>query len=140
VFKNAALPEDVENLCDYLQGKSSFINIEYRLLDNEDNVIRNSAQSIKVELPGGIQRVEKTIPANARYIKITSPCINAGPVTISLLEKPFDTSYNFGAFKRGKKFTTQEMRQLKNKLVLNVKVDFYGDVTINKVLTINVRD
>jgi DGQHR domain-containing protein len=140
VFKKGELPEDVENLCDYLQGKSSYINIEYKLLDDEDNPIRNSSQSIKVELPGGIQRVEKSIPANARYIKITSPCINAGPVTVSLVEKPFDASYNFGAFKKGRVFSALEMRQLKNKIVLNVKVDFYGDVTINKVLTINVRD
>jgi hypothetical protein len=61
-------------------------------------------------------------------------------VTVSLVEKPFDAAYNFGAFKRGRVFTSQEMRQLKNKITLNVKVDFYGDVTINKVLTINVRD
>ena len=110
------------------------------MVDDEENEIRNSGRVIEVELPGGIQRIEKTIPANARYIKITSPCINAGPITISLKEKPFDSNYNFSSFKKGKKFTVEELRVLKERIALIVKVDFYGDVTINKDLIINVRD
>lgn len=140
VFKKKELPEDVESLSEYLQGKGSYLNIEYKLVDDEEREIRNSGQVIKVELPGGIQRIEKTIPAAARYIKITCPCINAGPITVSLKEKPFDPSFNFSSFKKGKRFTAQEIRELKKKITLNIKVDFYGDVTINKELTINVRD
>lgn len=140
VFKRGELPKNVENLSEYLQGKGSFLNIQYKLVDDEENEIRNSGDVIEVELPGGIQRIEKTIPANARYIKITSPCINAGPITIALKEKPFDLNYNFSSFKKGKIFTVEELRGLKERITLNVKVDFYGDVTINKELTINVRD
>jgi hypothetical protein len=73
-------------------------------------------------------------------VKITSPCTNAGPVTIALKEKPYDEAYNVTAFRRGKDFSLAELKVLKNKIILNIKVDFYGDVTIRKELTINVRD
>jgi len=139
VFRNGELPAGVETLTEYLQGKGSVLNIEYRLVDSEERPIRNSGGVIEVELPGGINKITKDIPSNARWIKITSTCINAGPVVISLKEKPFDSNYNFASFRKGKLFAIQELGA-KKKITLNIKVDFYGDVTISKELTINVRD
>lgn len=139
VFR-VGLPEGVDDICEYLQGKKSYLKIEYQLLDEEDRPIKGSINSINVELPGGIEKVAKDIPSNARHIKITSPCKNAGRVSISLKEKPFDEAYSFSVFKKGKDFTAGEVKALKNKIVLNIKVDFYGDVTIRKELTLNVRD
>jgi hypothetical protein len=134
------LPENVENICTYLQGKESYLNIEYKLVDEDDNIIRNSSKTIKAEIAAGIQRVEKNIPQNARYIKISTPCINIGQVSVSLQDKPFDVAYNYGSFKKGKLFTINELKQLKNKIALDVKVDYYGDVTFNKKIVLNVKD
>jgi hypothetical protein len=139
-FFRTGLPEGVEDICEYLQGKKSYIKLEYKLLDEEDRQIRGSGSSILVELPGGLEKIARDIPANARHVKITSPCTNAGPVTIALKEKPYDEAYNVTAFRRGKDFSLAELKVLKNKIILNIKVDFYGDVTIRKELTINVRD
>jgi DGQHR domain-containing protein len=139
VFRTG-LPEGVDDICQYLQGKKSYLKIEYQLVDDEDRRIKGSANSINIELPGGIEKVAKDIPTNARYIKITSPCKNAGRVSIALKERPYDEGYSFSVFKKGKDFTNNELKVLKNKIVLNLKVDFYGDVTIRKELTLNVRD
>jgi hypothetical protein len=140
IFRNGKLPENVENICTYLQGKESYLNIEYKLVDEDDNIIRNSSKTIKAEIAAGIQRVEKNIPQNARYIKISTPCINIGQVSVSLQDKPFDVAYNYGSFKKGKLFTINELKQLKNKIALDVKVDYYGDVTFNKKIVLNVKD
>ena len=139
VFRNGELPDGVETLTEYLQGKGSVLNIEYRLVDGDEQPIRNSGDVIKIELSGGIRNVTSNIPSNARWIKITSPCINAGPVAISLKEEPFNQNYNFSAFRKGKLFAIPEIGP-KKKITLNIKVDFYGDVAIEKELTINVRD
>lgn len=140
VFQSGSMPENVDNICELLQGALSFLQIEYKLVDEEGNPVRNSGGKIKLELPGGIEKRSENIPLNARYIKITSPSKNAGPVSISLKEKPFDDQYSFSEFKKGKVFQSNELKALKNKIVLNIKVDFYGDVTIRKELTLNVRD
>lgn len=140
IFSNGELPENVESICEYLQGAESYLKIEYKLLDEEDNPIRNSTNSFMLSLPGGLEKRAEDIPANARWIKITSPCTNSGPVAISLKDKPFDDNYSFNEFKRGKIFKPSELRSLKNKIVLNIKVDLYGDNTIKKELTLNVRD
>jgi DGQHR domain-containing protein len=140
VFANGELPENVGNLCEFLQGAESYLQIEYRLLDDEDNPIRNSGSKFQLTLPGGLERRSEDIPANARFIKISSPCTNIGPVSISLKDKPYDEEYSFAAFKTGKKFTKSELRSLRHKIVLNIKADLYGDNTIGKELTLNVRD
>lgn len=139
IFRNG-LPDGVNDLCEYLMGKNSFLRIEYQILDDSDRPIKGSNSFLQVDLSGGIEKVSKDIPANARHIKITSPCINAGRVSISLKEKPFDDGYSFSAFRKGRDFSRNELKVLKDKIVLNIKVDFYGDVTIRKELTLNVRD
>jgi len=140
VFADGSLPENVETVCELLQGAESFLKVEYKLLDDEDNPIRNSLNSFNLSLPGGLEKRAEDIPSNARWIKITSPCTNVGPVAISLKDKPFDERYSFKEFKGGRDFTANELRALKNKIVLNIKVDLYGDNTIKKELTLNVRD
>jgi hypothetical protein len=140
IFSNGELPENVGTVCEYLQGADSYLKVEYKLLDDEDNPIRNSASNFHLSLPGGLEKRAEDIPASARWVKISSPCTNAGPVAISLKDKPFDENYSFTEFKRGKIFKPQELRSLRNKIVLNIKVDLYGDNTIKKELTLNVRD
>ena len=138
VFGRGELPEGVESLCTYLQGQGAFLQLEYRLVDENDTPIRNSTQVLEIELSTTLRQI--VIPAKARYIKITSPCINVGPVHISLKSAPYDERYSFGAFKRGRVFPLQEMKQLKNKIELEVKADFYGELSLSKKLVINVRD
>ncbi len=139
VFRKG-LPTGVNDICEYLQGKNSILRVEYKLLDEENRPIKGSAEFLEVELPGGIEKISKQIPADARHIKITCPSTNAGPVSISLKEKPYAEEYNFSHFRKGRDFTKPELKALKDKIILNIKVDFYGDVTIKKELTINVRD
>ena len=140
IFANGKLPENVASICEYLQGANSYLKVEFKELDAENNPIRNSGGSFLLNLPGGLEKRAEDIPANARWVKITSPCTNVGPVAISLKDKPYDENYSFQEFKKGKKFQNTELRNLKNKIVLNIKADLYGDSTIKKELTLNVRD
>ena len=106
-------------------------------MDENDEVIPRSRQTIDLELSSGLEKVQKSLPGNARHLRITSPSANVGPVTIALNDKPYDETYSFNAFKgRGRLFPKTELRTLKNKVVLNIKAEFYGDNTIKKQLTL----
>jgi len=138
IFRNEELPEGIETLCTYLAGEGAYLNLEYRVVDDEDNLVRNSGQTVQIELTPSVKQIN--IPSNARNIRITSPCTNAGPVSISLKSAPYDSSYSFTHFKRGRLFPAAELKALKNKIELEIKVDFYGDNRKEKKLVLNVRD
>lgn len=140
IFADATLPNDVDDLCSYFAGQSAVLKIEYQLVDENDEIIPRTRQSIDLELSSGLEKIQKSLPVNARHIKITSPSANVGPVTIALNDKPYDETYSFNAFRgRGRLFPKVEVRTLKNKIVLNIKAEFYGDNTIKKQLTLTLN-
>lgn len=141
VFRLGNLPDEVPDICSYLQGTASYLDIEYKLVDDDDNVIPRSGQHLeRFELATGLPRFVKSIPKNARHIKITSPSVNIGQITVHLKDKPFDSDYHFTAFKKGRTFERNELKAFKNKINLEVKVEFYGAVTFVKNVTLNVTD
>lgn len=141
IFKAGKLPENVEDICSYLQGTGSYLDIEYKLVDDDDDVVPRSGHHLEpFELATGLPRFVKSIPKNARHIKITSPSINIGQITVHLKDKPFDSDYHFTAFKRGRTFSKNELKAFKNKINLEVKVEFYGAITFVKNVTLNVTD
>ena len=141
VFGDGALPANVDDLCSYFAGQSATLRIEYQLVDDADEILPRSKEAFDFELSGGLEKTARVIPSNARHIRISSPCANVGPVSIALNDKPYDESYSFSAFKgRGRLFPKPEIKVLKNKIVLNIKAEFYGDNTIKKQLTLNFND
>ncbi len=138
VFSDGNLPADVPNLCDYLQGKGSFLLIEYRLMGSDNQLIvkKNLNHVHKFYLAEGVQKSTLNVPRETRWIKITDPCTNVGPVEISRLGHKFVETYHFSSFKKGKIFEDKELRELKNALTLEIKADFYGDNSSPKQLTI----
>jgi hypothetical protein len=135
IFRKGTLPSNVDNLCEYFSGKEAHLKIEYQLLNEDGDKIPRSTQVMEIEL-SGVEKITKNLPSNARHIKITSPCNNVGPVSMALADKPFDVRYHLDAFKRGRVFEKNELKSLKNKLVLRIKADLYGDNTLQKQLTI----
>jgi hypothetical protein len=135
IFRKGTLPSNVDNLCEYFSGKEAHLKIEYQLLNEDGDKIPRSTQVMEIEL-SGVEKITKNLPSNARHIKITSPCNNVGPVSMALADKPFDLRYHLDAFKRGRVFEKNELKSLKNKLVLRIKADLYGDNTLQKQLTI----
>jgi hypothetical protein len=87
-------------------------------------------------LAEGVEKSTMSLPRETRWIKITSPCTNVGPLEISRLGHKFVEEYQFTAFKRGKKFEDKEVRDLKNAITLEIKADLYGDNSSRKQLTI----
>jgi len=140
IFSDGVLPPKVANVCEYLQGDESSLKVEYRLLDDDDKFIPNTAKTFELKLTGGLAKRVEDLPSKARWIKITSPCTNVGPVEITLKSDSFDEKYYFKEFKRGRIFKPQELSKLRHKIILNIKADFYGDNTIKKELQFNVRD
>jgi hypothetical protein len=141
IFKSGKLPENVVDICSYLQGTGSILDIEYKLVDDEDNIIPRSGYHLEpFELATGLPSFVKSIPRNARHIKITSPSVNIGQITVHLKDKPFDSSYHATAFKKGRTFEKNELKAFKDKINLEVKVEFYGARTFVKNITLNVRD
>jgi len=135
IFRKGSLPTNVENLCEYFSGKEAHLKVEYQLVDDNGDKIPKSTQVIEIEL-SGVEKITRNFPNNARQIKITSPCNNVGPVSMSLADKPYDVRYYLVAFKKGRIFEKTELKALKNKLVLRIKADLYGDNTLQKQLTI----
>jgi hypothetical protein len=135
IFTSGTLPENVDDLCDYLAGKNAYLKLEYQLVDENDEVIARSKESRQIEF-GGLTRIIESLPSNARYLRITSPCNNVGPVSIALADKPFDENFQFESFKKGRVLQKNELKILKNKIILKIKADFYGDRTIEKELLI----
>jgi hypothetical protein len=141
IFRSGELPENVIDICSYLQGTGSFLDIEYKLVDEDENIIPRSGHHLEpFELATGLPRFVKSIPKNARHIKITSPSINIGQITVHLKDKPFDSDYHYTAFKRGRTFSKPELKAFKDKINLEVKVEFYGAMTFVKNITLNVTD
>jgi hypothetical protein len=138
VFSDATLPDDVSSICDYLKGKGSYLQIDYKLIDSEGQLInrRNSNQTQKFLLAEGVEKSTLSLPKETRWIKISSPCTNVGPLEISRLGHKFVEEYQFPSFKRGKDFVDEELRSLKNSVTLEIKADLYGDNSSRKQLTI----
>jgi hypothetical protein len=138
IFSNGELPEDVDHICEYLQGKNSYLLIEYKLMNAEGELSqrRNPDHSNRFELSGGVEKSTVILPSNARWVRISSPCENVGPVEISRQGHKFDEHYQFPAFKRGREFDENELGKLKDSLTLEIKADLYGDNSIKKQLTL----
>ena len=99
----------------------------------------NTVPSIIVDLTGREKDI-LPLPANARYIKITSPCGNVGPVSIALDAQPFAENYNFDSFKKGRILEPNEIKTLKKKLGLKIRAEFYGDVAMQKQITFTFNE
>jgi len=138
VFSDGVLPEDVANICEYLKGKGSYLQVDYKLADSDGELItrRNSTQSKNFLLAEGVEKSTLQLPSDTRWIRITSPCTNVGPLEISRLGHKFVEEYQFASFKRGKTFLDEELRSLKNSLTLEIKADLYGDNSSRKQMTI----
>jgi hypothetical protein len=135
IFKSGKLPEDIDDLCEYLSGKNAHLTLEYVLVDDEDVKISRSNVTKQVDL-GGLARSIESLPANARFIKITNPCNNVGQVSIALAEKPFDENFHFESLKKGRVLQKNELKGLKNKILLKIRAELYGDRTFQKELLI----
>ncbi len=142
IFSDGALPNGVSSICDYLKGKGSYLQIEYKLVDSDGEFItrRNSDQIKKFLLAEGVEKSTLTLPKSTRWIRITSPCTNVGPIEISRLGHKFVEDYQFPSFKRGKEFADEELKALKNAITLEIKADLYGDNSSKKQLTIRFDD
>lgn len=141
VFRTGALPENVDDICSYLQGTGSYLEIEYKLVDEDGGIIPRSGHHLeRVDLATGLPTFVKSIPKNARHIKISSPSVNIGQITVHLKDKPFDSDYHFTVFKKGRTFEKNELKAFKDKINLVVKVEFYGAMTFVKNITLNVTD
>lgn len=139
LFKTASLPVGTKDICEYLRGKNAYLKIDYQLVDGENKIIPKSAQTLNIDL-GGREKDIVPLPGNARYIKITSPCSNVGPVSIALAAQPFDPKYHFDTFKKGRILEEAEIKQMKKKLGLKIRAEFYGDNVLPKELTITFND
>jgi len=140
IFADGSLPGDVSDICNYLQGKGTYLLIEYKLIGSNNQLIsrRSGEQSKHCELVGGVQTVPISLPRNTRWIKITSPCKNLGPVDISREGHKFDEEFHFTSFKRGKEFNDAQLRSLKDTIQLEVKADLYGNLSVKKKLKIKL--
>jgi hypothetical protein len=138
VFELGGFPEGVNNLCDYLQGKGSYLLIEYKLIGSDNELInrRTPDQSRKFNLAEGVKKSTVNLPRDTRWIKISSPCENIGPIEMSREGHKYVKDYQFASFKRGKRFEDKELRELKNALTLEIKAEIYGDNQLVKQLTI----
>jgi hypothetical protein len=138
VFSNGEMPSEVDHICEYLQGKNSYLLIEYKLIndDGELSQRRNPDHQNRFELSGGVEKSTVILPSNARWVRISSPCKNVGPVEISRQGHKFDERYQFPEFKRGRDFDEVEIEKLKESLTLEIKADLYGDNSIKKQLTL----
>ena len=138
IFSDGELPDGVSSLCEYLKGKSSYLLIEFKLIgpDNELVSKRNPNQSRNFLLAEGVEKSTLSLPRETRWIRITSPCTNVGPLEVSRLGHKFVEEYQFNSFKRGKRFEDKELRELKNAITLEIKADLYGDNSSRKQLTI----
>ena len=139
IFKSAVLPTGTKDICDYLRGKNAYLKVDYQLLDDKNKLIPKSGQTIIVDLTGREKDI-LPLPANARYIKITSPCGNVGPVSIALDAQPFAENYNFDSFKKGRILEPNEIKTLKKKLGLKIRAEFYGDVAMQKQITFTFNE
>ena len=139
IFKTGSLPASVKDMCDYLRGKNAYLKVDYQLVDDNNKIISKSAQTILVDLTGREKDVVP-LPANARHIKITSPCSNVGPVSIALDAQPFAENYNFDTFKKGRILEPSEIKSLKKKLGLRIRAEFYGDVAMQKQVTFTFNE
>lgn len=137
VFKDGKLPDGVPTMCDYLQGQASFLEVEYQEVTDQEKLVKGAKTIQRIELVGGVDRPQIRIPADCRSIKISSNCPNVGTVTIFRKDSPFDDEYSFSKFKRGRIFSQKELAKLKNKVVLDVKVELYGDNTRSRIVTLN---
>lgn len=137
VFIKGKLPEKVTDFCDYLSGSNAFLTLEYLCVDDSNEILPGSKQIIQIPLTGG-DKIVKELPVDARQIKITSPCKNVGPVEIKLADKPFAKEYDFSVFskKKGKLLEKAEIKQMKNKVVLKIRAELYGDNSLQKQLTL----
>ena len=142
MFSDASLPDDVSSVCDYLKGKGSYLQIDYKVINEEGDLVnrRNVNQSKKFLLAEGVEKSTLSVPKNTRWIRITSPCTNVGPLEISRLGHKFVEDYQFSSFKRGKTFEEEELRVLKNSITLEIKADLYGDNSSRKQLTVKFDD
>ena len=138
VFSNGEMPSEVDHICEYLQGKNSYLLIEYKLIndDGELSQRRSPDHQNRFELSGGVEKSTVILPSNARWVRISSPCKNVGPVEISRQGHKFDERYQFPEFKRGRDFDEVEIEKLKESLTLEIKADLYGDNSIKKQLTL----
>ena len=139
IFKVGTLPTGVKDICEYFRGKNAYLKVDYQLVDDKNKVIPKSSQSVNVDL-GGREKDILPLPSNARYIKITSPCSNVGPVSIALAAQPFDQKYHFETFKKGRILEPAEIKLVKKKLGLKIRAEFYGDNILPKELTITFND
>ena len=142
VFSDASLPDDVSSVCDYLKGKGSYLQIDYKVINEDGDLVnrRSVNQSKKFLLAEGVEKSTLSVPKNTRWIRITSPCTNVGPLEISRLGHKFVEDYQFSSFKRGKTFEEEELRVLKNSITLEIKADLYGDNSSRKQLTVKFDD
>lgn len=142
IFSDGVLPEDVSSICEYLKGKSSFLQIDYKVTNSDGELVtrRNSDQTKKFLLPEGVEKSTLSLPKNTRWIRITSPCTNVGPLEISRLGHKFVEEYQFASFKRGKTFLDEELRVLRNSITLEIKAELYGDNSSRKQLTLKFDD
>jgi len=138
VFESGEFPEGVNNLCDYLQGKGSYLLIEYKLIGSDNELInrRVAEQTRKFNLAEGVKKSTINLPRDTRWVKISSPCENVGPIEMSREGHKYVKEYQFSSFKRGKLFEDKELRELKNALTLEIKAEIYGDNQLVKQLTI----
>lgn len=142
IFSDGVLPEDVSSICEYLKGKGSFLQIDYKIIDSDGELVtrRNSNQSKKFLLAEGVEKSTLSLPKNTRWIRIASPCTNVGPLEMSRLGHKFVEDYQFASFKRGKTFLDEELRSLRNSITLEIKAELYGDNSSRKQLTIKFDD
>lgn len=138
IFSKGVLPEKVEDICNYLQGGQSYLQIYYKIADENGELITRGStnQFKKCDLVGGVATIPVTLPKETRWIKIISPCSNVGGVEISREGNKSDQNYHTAQLKRGKIFDNAELVKLKKILSLEIMADLYGGISISKKLKI----
>lgn len=137
VFAAGRLPENVTDIPSYLQGEECFLSVNYKLIDEHEELISRGAQSqVEICKLSGVRTIVMVLPRATRWIKINTPSKNYYGVEVSLEGDAYNPEYRLEKLKRGKAFTTAELVKLKKELTLEIKVDLYGGVVLQKKLKI----
>ena len=140
IFREGELPENVDSLVNYFLGEDAELEIEFRTIAEDGQVIKKQSEIRRLPLSGSIDYLKCDAPAGVRWVKISTPSKNVGKVTIALEVRPYDDEYSQTSFRKGKKFEDAELSQLKNKVVLSLKAELYGGRQTIKKLTIQFND
>ena len=133
VFSDSVLPGNANTIIDYLLGNPSSLLLQTWEVNLEGKRITKSKFETEINFADNVSSIPVFIPESHRMIQITNPSKNIGKVEIRYKNSPVDEY--FKEFKKGQVISDAMVSKQKS-LSLLTKVDYYGDRSVSKTVTL----